>query len=199
MYRQLSPELCSTHIDAWLGAIGSVFGKQGKFEEALTTLQDVLDLQRKSSPIANKAAAQTLTGIGHIYRELRKFPEALKHYEESLEMLRDCVPAIHPRVLPALSETLGHFSFYLEMERKLSVILQSIQTLLPRWTTLGHSMLIKGILIGIRLFSTGFGRWYGSVCLKSIQILLLHLEGTGCGEVDMSWFHGERRWIHTHI
>ena len=73
--------------------IGMVYQQQGMFEEALTPLQDALDVQRKISPRANKEIAQTLSRIGSVYYDLRsKFPEALQYHIECLEMSRECSP-----------------------------------------------------------------------------------------------------------
>ena len=61
IHRQVSPELSPETprlITLCLSSIGELYRLQGKFEEALTTLEDTLNSQRKIPPCANEETAK---------------------------------------------------------------------------------------------------------------------------------------------
>ncbi len=61
--------------------------KQGKHQQALKKLQQVLTITRKNGD--RKLEATTLTGIGFVYNSIGQLQEALKYYNQALPISRE--------------------------------------------------------------------------------------------------------------
>jgi tetratricopeptide (TPR) repeat protein len=81
-----------------LWAIAFVHSQQKQFDEALSILQEALNIQTAVLPSNHPNLAMTYTLIGDVL-DNQQNPSALSYYQRALDIQLKCLPATHPSIV----------------------------------------------------------------------------------------------------
>jgi tetratricopeptide (TPR) repeat protein len=78
--------------------LGWIKMDQGKYTEAITYYQKLLEIRQKTLPANHPSLATSYNNIGMVYNKMGEYSKALSYYEKSLEIKQKTLPANHPHL-----------------------------------------------------------------------------------------------------
>ena len=83
--------------------LGSIFSRQGKYEEALSRLKQALDIRQKALGPGHPEVARTFSALGNVSIEMAQYKEALSYLQKAVQTSENALGLEHPLVAEALT------------------------------------------------------------------------------------------------